>query len=259
MTVPGIEQQQQGRVLTLTLNNPPYNPIGVEQVAGLQTVMTSSAKDDSVRAIVIRGAGEQHFSVGANLKQADKIAEMGSHAFSAERQVLYQQVEDMAKPVIAAIRGYCLGGGLELALAAHFRIADSSARLGLPEINLGIAPMWGGVYRTVRTVGPARGLEMLLTARHIPAQQALQWGLVNQVHEPDQLEVAVSAFASDMAARAPLAVAAILGVVNAQQDMTPRQALEYELSEFDKLSGTHDNIEGVTALFEKRKPVFLGR
>lgn len=253
----GITHHRDGMVVTLTLEHPPYNPVGIAQVAGLKVAMMELAQDREVRVIVIRGS-EQHFSVGANLKEAEAVAEMGSEAFCRERHELYQQIEDMPKPVIAAICGYCLGGGCELALACHFRLADDTAQLGLPEINLGAAPMWGGAWRIVRTVGRARGLDMLISGRRIAADEALSWGLVHRVVAAEEFDSTTRAWAQELSRKAPLAVASILSVVNAQQGMTPRQALTHELAEFDKLAGTRDNIEGVMALFEKRAPVFTG-
>jgi enoyl-CoA hydratase len=258
MSVTGIVEKRHGALVTLNLNNPPYNPIGVAQVAVLREVLGRLATERSVRAVLITGAGAQHFSVGANLKEAEQVALVGSRQFCAERHALYQQIEDMPKPVIAVIRGYCLGGGLELALACHFRLADTTAQLSLPEIDLGAAPMWGGAYRIVRAVGRARGLEMLLSGRRIGAEEALQWGLLQRVFPGEELEGAAIEYAAQLAAKAPLAIAAMLKVVNAQQDMPALEALAYELDEFDQLAGTRDNIEGVTALFEKRAPVFTG-
>lgn len=254
----GIGVRCEARVASISLDNPPFNPIGVAQVAGLRQAMDQLAADREVRAIVIRGAGSEHFSVGANLKEVQVVADVGSEAFCRERHELYQQIEDMPKPVIAAISGYCLGGGCELALACHFRLADPSAKIGLPEINLGAAPMWGGAWRIVRTVGRARGLDMLLNGRRIGAEEAASWGLLHQVFAAGQFDEGVTAFAHHLATKAPLAVAAIINVVNAQQDMDPVPALNHELQEFDALTGSRDNIEGVTALFEKRSPVFTG-
>ncbi|WP_279245890.1 enoyl-CoA hydratase/isomerase family protein [Candidatus Litorirhabdus singularis] len=243
----------------LSLDNTPYNPIGVEQVAALDEAVTRLGADRSVRAIIINGAGGKHFSLGANLKQADAIAAAGSLAFCQQRHDLYRRIELLEKPVIASISGYCLGGGLELALACHFRYADASARLALPEVELGTAPLWGGAYRVVRTVGRAAGLDMLLTGRHVEADEALRLGLLHQCYENhSELEAGVWASAEALAAKAPLAVAAILRVVNGQQGMGPEEALSFELQEFDKLSGTRDNIEGISALFEKREPHFVG-
>ena len=258
MAQSGISETRVGAVATLMLENPPYNPIGVAQVASLKEAMQRLGEAREVGAIVITGAGNQHFSVGANLKEAEPGAEVGPLEFCAERQALLQQIEDTPKPVIAAIRGYCLGGGLELALACHFRLADASCQLGLPEINLGAAPMWGGAFRIVRTVGRARGLELLLGGSRIDAQQALSWGLLHQVHPVQDLQVRVDEYAAMLTAKAPLAVAAMIKVVNAQQDMSAQEALGYELAEFAKLAGARDNIEGVTALFEKRTPKFTG-
>jgi enoyl-CoA hydratase/carnithine racemase len=254
----GVAEHREGAVATLTLQNPPYNPIGAAQVAGLREAMTRLAGEREVRVILVSGAGGEHFSVGANLKEMEQVAAVGSLKFCAERHALYQQIEDMPKPVIAALRGYCLGGGLELALACHFRLADSTVQLALPEVDLGAAPMWGGAFRIVRAIGRARGLEMLLGGRRVGAGEALNWGLLQRVFETGELDAEALNYATNLAAKAPLAIAAMLKVVNAQQDMPPLDALEYELREFDKLSGTRDNIEGVTALFEKREAVFTG-
>jgi enoyl-CoA hydratase/carnithine racemase len=259
MTATGLVEQRQAAVVELSLDNPPYNPIGVEQVAALDAAVERLGADRTVRAIIISGQGGEHFSVGANLKQADAIAATGSLAFCQQRHDLYRKIELLEKPVIASISGYCLGGGLELALACHFRYADTSARLALPEIELGTAPMWGGAYRIVRTLGRAAGLDMLLTGRHVEAIEALHLGLLHQCFDSQSaLRDGVWSSAEALAAKAPLAVAAILRVVNGQQGMAPEQALAYELEEFDKLSGTRDNIEGISAMFEKREPHFIG-
>ncbi len=257
-----IERQQQ--VLVARIKQSPMNPIGVAQVAALNALLDDMAADDSVRAIVIRGADPAesgrptHFSVGANLKEADAAAEAGPKAFVAQRIALFNRIEAFEKPVIAAIEGYCLGGGLELAMSCHLRIASSMAQLGLPEIDLGAAPMWSGAARVLRLCGRGAALELLLRGQRVDASRALQMGLVNEVHEAAQFDQAVDALAQELAEKAPLAMAAIIRVINHSQDHDITAALDYELDAFSALAGTKDNIEGVTALFEKRKPVFVG-
>lgn len=263
MSDPAIVTDQQTGVTTLQLNHPPMNPIGAAQVAALQELLPELAADQSVRAIVIRGAvaegdTRRNFSVGANLKEAHLAAELGPKAFVAQRVQLYNQIEALEKPVIAAIQGYCLGGGLELAMACHFRIADDSAQLGLPEIDIGAAPLWGGVSRVLRLAGRANALDLLLLGRRISAGEALSMDLLHRVASTDRFEGTVNDFAASLAAKAPLAVAALIRVVNHCQDISLADGLAYELDVLSPLAGTKDNIEGVTALFEKRPAVFTG-
>ncbi len=250
--------ERQHPVVFIQINNPPMNPIGVAQVEALEQLLPELALDQSVRAIVISGAGGKNFSVGANLKEGQIAFETGPKKFIEQRISLFNFIEAMEKPVIAAIRGYCLGGGMELAMSCHFRIAEQSAQLGLPEINLGIAPLWSGVSRILRLTGRAQALEMLLLGKHISAEKALQFALLNEVAAAEMFEQRIKDFAGELAEKPPMAVAAILRVVNHSRDLTLEDSLAYELEAFDQLSGSKDNIEGVTALFEKRKPVFSG-
>lgn len=259
----GIVTDHQNGVTTLWLNNPPMNPIGAAQVAALQKLLPELAADKTVRAIVIRGALKDgatgaNFSVGANLKEAHLAAESGPKAFVAQRVELYNQIETLEKPVIAAIQGYCLGGGLELAMACHFRVADDSAQLGLPEIDIGVAPLWGGVSHLLRLVGRANALDLLLLGRRIEAAEALSMNLLHRVASSDTFEHTLAKLAESLAAKAPLAVAALIRVVNRCQDASLAEGLAYELDELSPLAGTKDSLEGVTALFEKRQPVFTG-
>lgn len=257
-TSEAIRVSHSHHITTITLNNPPMNPIGIAQVEALQALLPTLAKDKDVRAIVIKGAGGKNFSVGANLKEGHLALEHGPKAFVEQRINLFNQIEALPKPVIAAINGYCLGGGMELAMSCHFRIAASSAELGLPEVDLGVAPLWSGASRVLRLVGRANALDILLRGHRMPASKALSLGLVNEVVEADQLEGAAQQLAQELAEKPPLAVAAIIKVVNRSQDLSLQDALADELEQFSSLSGTKDNIEGVTALFEKRKPTFIG-
>lgn len=244
-------------ILELCLNQPPLNPIGVAQVEQLTEVLPDIENDKSIRCVVIRGKGE-HFSVGANLKEGEIAQQRGPREFVAERIELFNAIANLSKPVIAAIEGYCLGGGLELAMSCHLRVASTNAILALPEVDLGAAPMWSGASRVLRLVGRSYALELLLRGNKIPAVEAHRIGLVNAIYEAEEFETAVDALATELAAKPPLAVAAILRVINHSMDTPLAEALDYELDQFSALAGTKDNIEGVMAMFEKRKPVFSG-
>ncbi len=256
--VSGILVEQKGGVMTVQLNAPPMNPFGVRQVEALEELVPSLAADKTVRVIVIRGAGDNNFSVGANLKEGYAARPRDLKEFCSRRIQLFNAIENLEKPVIAAVRGYCLGGGCELALACHFRIADHTARFGLPEIDLGVAPMWGGSSRLLRLAGRAHALDLLLRGRHVDAAEAFRMGLVNTVCEPDSFDESVSAIATELTEKHSRAVAAIIRVINRNQDLPLNLAIENELEEFRKLSETQDMSEGISAKLEKRKPRFAG-
>ncbi len=253
-----IKQTGQEGVVTLTIDNPPMNPLGIAQITALEELIPELGADPSVRAIVIRGAGGRNFSVGANLKEGHLAAEVGTAVFSQQRIDVFNAIEALEKPVIAAIEGYCLGGGMELAMACHFRIAREDAQLGLPEIDLGMAPLWSGAGRVLRLVGRARALELLVMGTKISAFDAMEYGLVTDVYTEEEFDEAVAEFAGELAGKAPLAVAAIIRVINESQDLPLQQALAKELEGFAHLAGTKDSIEGISAMFEKRKPHFTG-
>ncbi len=252
-----IAIEKLGYVLKVALNNPPYNPLGVAQIAALTQLIADIEDDKSIRVVVVCGAGNKNFSVGANLKEGHLAVEYGVKAFLQLRLDLFAAIEQLNKPVVAAIQGYCLGGGLELALACDFRLASPDALLGLPEIALGAAPMWGGAARLLRTVGKSQALSMLIQGEPINAQTALSIGLITQVINTD-FAIGVAAYAQMLAAKPPLAVAAILKVLREGQHLPLDQALQLELDEFSQLANTKDNIEGVTAFLEKRKANFTG-
>lgn len=251
-----VDQQQP--IVTISLNNPPMNPIGIAQVEALEELLPRLAADNAVRVLVIRGAAGKNFSVGANLKEGHVAFEVGPKKFVEQRLRLFNAIEALEKPVIAAIQGYCLGGGLELAMACHFRIAEDTAQLALPEIDLGAAPLWGGASRLLRLVGRSQALEMLLRGKRISAERALQLNLVSEVLSPADFDAGVDRLATELASKAPLSTAAIIRLINCSQDLPLPRALDLELDTFSPLAGTKDNIEGVSALFEKREPKFTG-
>ena len=226
----------------------------------LEALFTDLASDESVRAVVLTGAGDRTFSVGADIKEfGAAIEKMGLKDFIGQRLRVADRIEGLPKPVVCAIRGACVGGGLEFALACHFRIAASGARLGLPEIELGIVPAWGGTQRLTRTVGRAHALDIILRARKISAEEAFRIGLVNDVCPPEELLDRAHALACELAEKPPIAVAGILKAVIEGASLSLKEGLALEYKAVEATSGTQDATEGIMAFLEKRKPVFRGK
>ncbi|MCP4434932.1 MAG: enoyl-CoA hydratase/isomerase family protein [Actinomycetia bacterium] len=254
--------EQDGGVLTLTNVDPPRNRMTFAYMNALEEAVNRAATDPSVRAIVFTAAGDEHFSVGMDLKQL--VSAGNEHgAFDEildQRRRVLGMIESMEKPSIATLFGYCLGGGLELPLACHFRLAaDHGARIGLPELDLGTVPAWGGTARLTRTVGRANALDMMLRVRKIDGMQALDIGLVHEVHPMDELKSAARALAEELAALPPVAVAGVLRCVVGAGDAPLEEALDIEREAVNACNGTEDLIEGMQAFMQKRKPVFRGR
>lgn len=251
--------ERSGAVASVVLNDPPHNRLSMAMVDRLEEVVPELASDRELRAVVITGAGDRTFSVGADIREFGKAAmEMGMEAFIAQRLRVLSAVENLPKPVVCAIRGPCVGGGLELALSCHFRIAAEGARIGLPEIELGIVPAWGGTQRLTRTVGRAHALDLILRARKIGAEEAHRIGLVHQVCTPDELLDRAHALAVELAEKPPLAVAGVLEAVVQGGPLPLEEGLALEFRAMERTAGSKDTIEGVRAFFEKRKPVFKG-
>jgi enoyl-CoA hydratase len=211
-----------------------------------------------VGVIILTGSGEKAFVAGADIKEfADfSIAEGGALAQTGQ-QTLFDFIEQLSTPVIAAVNGFALGGGLELAMAAHIRIASSNAKMGLPETSLGVIPGYGGTQRLAQLVGRGKANELIFTAGMLKAEDALQWGLVNAVVEQADLIASCEAMAQKILNNSPMAIAAAIRCVNAgfASDVNGYQV---EIEEFGKSFGTKDFKEGTTAFLEKRKPNFRG-
>jgi enoyl-CoA hydratase len=254
-----IVVERSGAVATVVLHDPPHNRLSIAMVDRLEEVIPELGGDPELRALVIIGAGDRTFSVGADIREFGKAAtEMGMRAFIDQRLRVLSSIENLPKPVVCAIRGPCVGGGLELALACHFRIAAEGARIGLPEIELGIVPAWSGTQRLTRTVGRAHALDLMLRARKIGAEEAHRIGLVHQVCAPEELLGRAQALAAELAEKPPLAVAGILEAVIRGGALTLEEGLALEYQAMERTAGSKDTLEGVRAFFEKRKPVFKG-
>jgi enoyl-CoA hydratase/carnithine racemase len=209
---------------------------------------------------VLRGGGEDNFSVGADIREFGVAAsQRGVRDFVDQRLRVIRRIETMSKPVVCAIRGACLGGGLEIALGCHFRIAARGAKIGLPEVELGVVPAWGGTQRLVRTIGRARALDIMLRARKLDADEALEVGLVTEVCEPDALSVRASELAAELASKAPIAVAGILDAVVVGGVKSLEEGLQHEYAALERAITSEDMQEGVMAFLQKRTPVFKGK
>jgi enoyl-CoA hydratase len=253
--------ERDGAVLTLINNDAPINRMSFEYMDALEEAVVAAADDASVRAIVFTAAGDRHFSVGMDLKQlaAGAAARGGAEVVFDQRLRVLAAIENMAKPSIATLFGYCLGGGLELPLACHFRLAAAEgARIGLPELDLGSVPAWGGTARLTRCVGRDAALDLILRAKKIDGTEALRIGLVHEVHPLDALKTAAHALAQELAAMPPVAVAGVLRCVVGAGDAPLEQALAEERAAVLRCARTKDQVEGMRAFLEKRRPVFTG-
>jgi len=249
--------EQEESIGIITLNRPPANPINLAVLNELDEVLTKWEKDKAVRAIIVTGAGERGFSAGFDLKTAGTPD--GEKAMSRGQEV-FSHIENYTKPVIAAINGFALGGGCELAMSCHFRIMANSEKvvMGQPEIDRGIIPGWGGTQRLPRLVGKTKALEMLLLGTRVNAPEALSIGLITRVSQPDKLMNDAKELASTLAKKAPVAMQVILDAVTRGLETTTDQGVKIELEGSQRVSKTKDAIEGAMAFIEKREPVFTG-
>jgi len=248
---------QEDAIQWITINRPnQLNALNKETIEELHTAINEANTNAAVRVIVLTGSGEKAFVAGADIKEfADFTQEQGKNLAKEGQEKLFNLIEQSNKPVIAAVNGFALGGGLELAMASHIRIATSNARLGLPEVSLGVIPGYGGTQRLTQLVGKGKANEMIFTAGMITATEALQWGLVNDVCEPAELAEKVTKLASKIAQNSSTAIASAIRAVNAS--LTDGvNGFEVEIDEFGKSFGTPDFFEGTTAFVEKRKPNF---
>ncbi len=247
-------------IRTITINRPEkLNALNRKTLTELAAAMQAAADDDSVRVIVMTGAGDKAFVAGADIGEIREQSAIQARRFAAYGQQLMSSIQHLEKPVIAAINGFALGGGMELALACHLRIAADSARLGLPEIKLGIMPGFGGTQRLLRLVGTTRALEITLTGEPISAARAAKLGIVNSVVSTDELTPAVTAMATRLAAQAPEAVRGILQAIQRGAETDLETGLALETARFALCCATEDMQEGTSAFLEKRKPMFRGR
>lgn len=254
-----VVEQTEG-LATVSVNRPDrLNALNADTVDEIGKVFRALESDESVRGVVLTGAGEKAFVAGADIAELSKMGPITGVAVSRQGQDVFRAIELMRKPVVAAINGFALGGGLELALACHLRIASENARFGLPEVKLGIIPGYGGTVRLPRLVGRGRALQMILTGEMIDAEEARRIGLVNDVVPLAALMDAARGLVTRITSNGPVAVAMALEAVDHGFHATTDDALRLESNLFGLLASTEDMREGMAAFLEKRRPEFRGR
>ncbi len=243
-------------IATITIDHPPGNTLTLEMLSELTEKVGTIQNDADVRAVIITGAGERFFCAGADVGELRSI---DPEDLAERGQVLLHHIEALGKPVLAVINGAAFGGGCELAMSCHLRIAADVARFGLPEVNYGMMSCWGGTQRLPRLVGRTRALHMLLTGETITATQAAQYGLVNSIAPLTELQEAALRLARHLARSAPLAMKAILASVDAGLAEGLQKGLDAERDNFHWVYRTQDAHTGLQAFFAKQKPDFKGK
>lgn len=247
-------------IATVTLNRPEaLNAFSKEVIEEVLHALEDARNDENVRVVVLTGAGDRAFSAGADIKAMIGMNSQRARELSSIGERLCYALENLEKPVIAALNGYALGGGLEVAMACDLRIASEKSRMGQTEINIGLIPGWGGTQRLTRLVGRTKAKELVLTGKVIDAGTAEQLGIVNMVVPADMFRETVRQFALDLAAKAPIAIKVAKALINKGADIGLDSALALEREGFGVVASTEDLQEGVKAFIEKRKPLFKGK
>lgn len=248
------------RVATVTVNRPDkMNALNSATEAELQDAFAKIPDDDEVAGVIVTGAGEKAFVAGADIGELSGLGATEGKEFAFQGQETFTRIARCPKPVIAAVNGYALGGGCELAIACHMRVAGENARFGLPEVQLGLIPGHGGTQRLARIVGLGRAIEMVTTGRMVSTEEAFRWGLVNGIAEPGKVVDAAKETLGEILSKGPLAVQYALEATLRGGDMGLDDGLYMEATLFGMACGTDDMKEGTKAFLEKRKPEFEGR
>lgn len=257
MNFENIVVEQNENSATITINRPTkLNALNKNTIAELHEAFKLLETDKSVKVIIITGSGEKAFVAGADISEfANFSVEEGTELARKGHEILFDFVQNLSTPVIAAVNGFALGGGLELAMAAHFRVASSNAKMGLPEVSLGVIPGYGGTQRLPQLVGKGKAMEMIMTAAMISAEEAKQYGLVNYVVEQEELLPLCEKLASKIIRNSSVAIGAAIKAVNANYTNCVN-GYSVEIEQFGVSFETDDFKEGTTAFLEKRKPNF---
>jgi len=247
-------------IAVLTVSRPErLNALDSETVRELGDAVERAGREAAVRALIVTGAGEKAFVAGADIRQLAELSPMEAQAYAERGQRVFREIEQLPKPTLAAINGYALGGGLELAMACAVRVASESARLGQPEVKLGILPGYGGTQRLPRLVGRGRALEMLLSGEPVTAGEAYRIGLVNRVVPQAELLDFSRQWLQKVLVNAPLALGLTLQAVDVGLEAGLDQGLRFEAAAFGLATASEDKREGTRAFLEKRQPIFAGK
>lgn len=249
--------EQKGGIQLITINRPSQlNALNKETIQELHTALDVANKDAKTGVIILTGSGEKAFVAGADIKEfADFSVEQGGELAQKGQEILFDFVANLSTPVIAAVNGFALGGGLELAMASHIRVASTNAKMGLPEVSLGVIPGYGGTQRLAQLIGRGKANEIVFTAGMLTAEEGLKWGLVNHVVEQADLLAKAEEIASKILNNSASAIASAIRSINANFE-DGVNGFEVEIAEFGKCFGTADFKEGTGAFLEKRKPSF---
>ena len=249
----------ENNVLTITINRPDkLNALNKDVFTDLDKALNDIEKNQEIRSVIITGAGPKAFVAGADISEFSDYSKEQAMAMAKRGQDIFLKIERCNKPIIAAVNGFALGGGCELSMACHFRVASENAKFGQPEVNLGLIPGYGGTQRLVQLIGKGRALELLMSGNMIDAHEAKQFGLVNHVTSAYNLLEQAKLILSVINSKAPLAVAACIKAANAVYDETIN-GFDLEIKEFGSCFATEDMKEGVSAFLEKRKANFKGK
>ncbi len=255
-----LKTENRDGILFVTIDRPKVlNALNAQTVGEIEDVFESARDDDSVRVVIVTGGGEKAFVAGADINELAKMNPITGKMTSERGQDVFTRIERFPKPVIAAINGFALGGGCELALACHIRIASEKAQIGLPEVSLGIIPGYGGTQRMARLLGKGKAFELVCSGERVNGAEAERIGLVNKVVPPDQLMSTAEEMAKKIASRSPVAVRAAIEAINYGSDMPLEEGQLLEATLFGVLCASEDMKEGMAAFLEKRPAKFPGK
>ncbi|KJS84475.1 MAG: crotonase [Peptococcaceae bacterium BICA1-8] len=247
-------------ILTITINRPKVlNALNTETLNEIRTAIKEARESDAVKVVIITGAGEKSFVAGADIAQMRDLEVLEGRTMTMLGQDVFSEIENLDKPVIAAVNGYALGGGCEMAMACDIRIASKNAKFGQPEVNLGIIPGFGGTQRLPRLIGKGRAKYYIFTSEMITAQEAYNFGLADKVVDPEELMVKVKEAAKALMAKAPVAIMMAKRAINNGIDMDLDSGIAYEAEAYTTTFASQDRVEGMNAFVEKRKANFQGK